>query len=364
MNLGSPSVTVALITYNHEKYISEALESILDQSLRNLEVIVVDDGSTDKTPEMVGKFHDERLVYVRQENEGPSAARNTALRMARSSLIAQMSGDDVAEPDRLARQVDALRGRKDCVVFSDVSIIDDDGCPLSGYDPFPTGVANRSRPEILRYLFKDGNCFAAPTALAAREVFESVGGYNPVLLQIQDWDMWTRLLLNGVVPVTVPAPLLRYRIRASHGNLSAPSDQTRARAFFETRRMLRAYCRIQSVAELRTIFPEVSDLGYPLEDRFASFYLALLAIQNRGRNRGTQYFGGDLLLDLMADTGFRMILGQQLGFRLPDLFRILGTMDPWNSAELEAMRRSKSWRLTRPLRVLYALGSRLLLSKQ
>lgn len=364
MSLGNPSVTVALITYNHEKYISEAIESILGQSLGDLEVIVVDDGSTDGTAEIIGKFQDERIIYVRQENEGPSAARNTALRMARSSLVAQMSGDDVAEPDRIERQLEILRGRKDCVVFSDVSVIDDDGHPLVGRDLFVRRMANRSRLEVLRYLFRDANCFAAPTALAAREVFESIGGYDPVLLQIQDWDMWTRLLLNGIVPLTVPAPLLRYRIRARQGNLSAPTVQTGSRVFFETKRMLRAYCRIQSVAELRGILPEVSDLGYPLEDRFTSFYLAILAIQNRGRNRATQYFGGDLLLDLMADPDFRALLGERLGFRLPDLFRTLGAMDPWNRAELEAMRRSKSWRFTRPLRALYAFRNRLMPGKQ
>jgi hypothetical protein len=177
--------------------------------------------------------------------------------------------------------------------------------------------------------------------------------------------MWIRLLLNGVVPQTVPEPLLRYRIRAAHANLSAPTDATIAREFFEVKRILRAYRGISSVAELRSIFPEVDRLHYPLENEFTLFYLALLAIRNgnEGGNRLTGFFGGDLLLELMADAGFRARIGERLGFRLPDLFRILGTTDPRSrrdiEAAVEAFTRSRSWRLTRPLRTLSAFAARL-----
>ena len=378
MSLGTPRVTVAMITYNHEQYVAEAISSILGQTYRDFELVIVDDGSTDRTPEVIRNFRDERIRYVRQENQGPSAARNTALREAHGEFIAQMSGDDVAEPNRLARQVDVLEEPKDRVLFADMVVIDEDGHPRNdthdsadssaaitsvGVTADPRRMANRPRTEILRHLFSEGCCLRAPTAFAAREVFESVGGYDVLMLQVQDWDMWTRLLLNGVVPQTVPEPLLRYRIRAGQGNLSAPTDAAVARGFFEVKRMLRAYRRIASVAELRSIFPEVDRLHYRLEDEFTPFYLALLAIRNEGRNRVTEFFGGDLLLELMADPGFRARIGERLGFRLPDLFRILGTTDPRSKREIEsalaAITRSRSWRLTRPLRTLSAFGARL-----
>jgi glycosyltransferase involved in cell wall biosynthesis len=380
MSLGTPRVTVAMITYNHERYVAEAISSILGQTYRDFELVIVDDGSTDRTREVIHGFRDERIRYVRQENQGPSAARNTALREAHGDVIAQMSGDDVAEPNRLARQVDVLDERKDRVVFTDIVLIDEDGHPrndtldsaesasarmYAGFTASLRRMANRPRTEILRYLFTEGNCFSAPTAFAAREVFESVGGYDVLMLQVQDWDMWIRLLLNGVVPQTVPEPLLRYRIRAAHANLSAPTDATIARVFFEVKRMLRAYRGISSVAELRSIFPEVDRLHYPLENEFTLFYLALLAIRNgnEGGNRLTGFFGGDLLLELMADAGFRARIGERLGFRLPDLFRILGTTDPRSrrdiEAAVEAFTRSRSWRLTRPLRTLSAFAARL-----
>jgi GT2 family glycosyltransferase len=370
MRVDTPRVTVAMITYNHERYVAEAICSILGQTYREFELVIVDDGSTDRTPEVIHNFRDERIRYVRQENQGPSSARNTALREARGDAIAQMSGDDVAEPNRLARQVEVLDGRKDRVLFSDIIVIDEDGrrqhAAQSAGAPWigdRRRMANRPCPEVLRHLFLKGNCLTAPTAFAAREVFESVGGYDVVMLQVQDWDMWIRLLLSGVVPQTVPEPLLRYRIRAGQANLSAPTPAAIARQFFEVKRMLRAYRGIASVAELRSIFPEVDRFSYPLEDEFTSFYLALVAIQNGRGNRVTRFFGADLLLELMGDAGFRARLGERLGFRLPDLFRILGTTDPWAKREvassLDASTRSPLWRLIHPVRTLSALATRL-----
>ena len=365
MSVGTPPVTVAMITYNHERYVAAAISSILGQTYRQFELVIVDDGSTDGTREVIHDFRDERIRYVRQDNQGPSAARNTAVREAHGDFIAQMSGDDIAEPDRLARQVAVLDGRKDRVLFTDIAVIDEDGHPRHDTPDAAAfrRMANRPHTEILHYLFTTANCFSAPTAFAAREVFESAGGYDVLLLQVQDWDMWTRLALRGVILQTVPEPLLRYRIRAAHGNLSAPTDAAVARFFFEVKRMLRAYRGIASVGELRSIFPEVDGLHYPLEDEFTTLYLALLAIRNEGENRVTAFFGGDLLLDLMADTRFRARIGERLAFGLPDLFRILGTTDPWSKrrteSAVEVITRSRSWRLTRPFRSLSALGARL-----
>lgn len=179
--------------------------------------------------------------------------------------------------------------------------------------------------------------------------------------------MWTRLLLKGIAARTVPEPLLRYRIRAGEGNLSAPTDAALSRSFFEIKRMLRAYRGIVSVAELRGIFPEVDHIGYQPEDEFTPFYLAFLGIYNDGSNQVTRFFWAELLLELMADTGFRARIAKCLGFELPDLFRTLGTLDPFGIRvrrelleSLESIRRSRSWRLTRPLRALSALGDRLL----
>ncbi|MCX8124968.1 MAG: glycosyltransferase family 2 protein [Spirochaetes bacterium] len=99
-----PLISVTMTTYNHEKYIAEAVQRLLDQTFEDFELIIVNDGSTDKTEEMIKSFDDKRIRYIYQENMGPSAAANTAIKNARGKYIALMSGDDVCYPKRLEVQ--------------------------------------------------------------------------------------------------------------------------------------------------------------------------------------------------------------------------------------------------------------------
>src|SRR4029450_2360449 len=175
MSERQPHVTVAMITYNHEKFIGEAVRSILGQPYRDFELVIVDDGSTDGTGEVIRRLHDQRIVYLRQENQGPSEARNTALRVARGTLIAQMSGDDVAEPARLERQIVHHFDQPNAIIFSHCTFIGEDGSVID--DPRGEKLANRpnwARDATLRHLYLAGNCFRARSALATRAAFDAV----------------------------------------------------------------------------------------------------------------------------------------------------------------------------------------------
>src|SRR5439155_21719912 len=127
-----PLVSVSLVTFNHERFIASAIRSVLDQSLSDLELVIVDDGSTDATPSVIASFGDPRIVSIRQANRGPGAAANRALAACRGRFVATMSGDDECYPDRLERQLDAYNARPNCLVFSAVDFIDDLGRPVDG----------------------------------------------------------------------------------------------------------------------------------------------------------------------------------------------------------------------------------------
>ena len=101
----TPLVTVIMTTYNHEKYVGEATESVLKQTFDNIELVIVNDGSRDNTEKVIKKFNDERIVYIYQENQGPSIAANNAILASRGKYIAIMSGDDVSLPLRIERQL-------------------------------------------------------------------------------------------------------------------------------------------------------------------------------------------------------------------------------------------------------------------
>src|SRR5262245_66679199 len=104
----TPPVSVLVTTFNQAAYIEEAIASVLDQTLPPSEIIVIDDGSTDDTPERLASFGD-RIHAVRQPNQGVAGSRNTAVRLARGDLLAFLDGDDVWERDKLAHQVAAAR---------------------------------------------------------------------------------------------------------------------------------------------------------------------------------------------------------------------------------------------------------------
>src|SRR5262245_58703301 len=127
-----PLVSVMMVTYNHAKYIAEAIRSVLDQTHTDLELVIVDDGSTDATPEVIASFQDPRIVSIRQPNQGPSAATNRALAASRGRFVANMSGDDVSCPDRLGRQLERYGQGPPCLLFSAVDFIDEEGQLLSG----------------------------------------------------------------------------------------------------------------------------------------------------------------------------------------------------------------------------------------
>ena len=128
----TPLVTVIMTTYNHEKYVGEATESVLKQTFDNIELVIVNDGSRDNTEKVIKKFNDERIVYIYQENQGPSIAANNAILASRGKYIAIMSGDDVSHPLRIERQLNEYQKQATKGVFSHCNFIDDDNNSLDG----------------------------------------------------------------------------------------------------------------------------------------------------------------------------------------------------------------------------------------
>jgi glycosyltransferase involved in cell wall biosynthesis len=190
----APDVSVVVPAYNTSQYIAGAIESILAQTYTSYEVIVVNDGSPD-TPAMeraLAPFRD-RIVYLVQENGGISAARNAALRVARGRYIALLDSDDTWEPNYLAVQVAALEADPSlAVVYPNAVVVGDhphagrtymDVCPSSGPVTFQALLTQRCQVFI--------------SALIRRPAIERVGGFDPELRSVEDFDLWLRLLAAG-----------------------------------------------------------------------------------------------------------------------------------------------------------------------
>ncbi|MFN3650785.1 MAG: glycosyltransferase family 2 protein [Armatimonadota bacterium] len=188
-----PRVSVVIPSYNYARFVSRAIDSVLAQTYRSLECIVVDDGSTDETPEVLAGYGD-RIRTIRQRNQGLSAARNTGLRAATGELVAFLDADDWWEPQKLSRQLIVLGAEpKVMAVGCGEWNIDRQGRRTGATISAPfTGDWKRDLRDVaVRKRWVGGS---GSGVVLRREVFETLAPFDTELKAAEDWDMWLRLV--------------------------------------------------------------------------------------------------------------------------------------------------------------------------
>lgn len=203
-----PLLSVLMPVYNSEKYLAAAVQSILTQTFTDFELIVVDDGSTDTSPQILRKFAhaDQRVRLISRPNTGYVVALNEALALARGQLIARMDGDDVCAPHRFAVQIDYLRANPDCVlVGSQVITMDEDG-DLIG--PMPDIAFGHE--QIDQALINRGWPIVHPSVMMRSDALRRVGGYHAEYCPNEDHDLFLKLAEIGRIE-NLPQPLFYYR---------------------------------------------------------------------------------------------------------------------------------------------------------
>jgi glycosyltransferase involved in cell wall biosynthesis len=223
-----PLVSAVIPTYNYGRFVAEAVESALAQTYSPLEVIVVDDGSTDDTRERLAAFGD-RIRYVYQPNQGLSAARNTGVREARGEWIAFLDSDDVWHPRRVELQMAHAACQPDAGLIAADSF-SDSSRRWPAFDPHNIPATPVSMKEILiRSRFGPGG------VLARRECFDLVGGFDTTLRSAEDRDMWLRIAARYPL-VKLSAPLWWYRQHS--GSMSSAAVRMEQNEMRVIRRML------------------------------------------------------------------------------------------------------------------------------
>lgn len=217
-------VSALVTTFNHEHFICDAIESLLEQTYPDVEIIVVDDGSHDRTFDLACQYRARGVKVLRGPESGPSCAMNMAMAHAVGDVFLLQSGDDMSARIRAEVQVRALT---DVDLHAGLPIlIDGQGRALPDED-FP--VFFRSPPcdtkSFFKSFYEDGNFLCASSVALKRTVWEKVGGFHPGLLQLQDYDYWLRTLTAGFSVSVATEKLAFYRI---HGrNLSDPRHDVR-----------------------------------------------------------------------------------------------------------------------------------------
>ena len=196
----APLVSIIIPTYNTKQYICEAIDSALAQTYKNIEIIVVDDGSTDNTKDILEEYiHKNQIIYHYQKNMGLSSARNTGILLSKGDYILCLDADDKIEPEYLQETAPILRDKADIgIVYTWVKTFEseNDIWKLSEFDLFSLLQKNR----------------LVATALFRKEIWQKIGGYDEKMkIGLEDWDFWIRAYLAGYKFANIPKALFLYR---------------------------------------------------------------------------------------------------------------------------------------------------------
>ena len=213
----APLVSVCINAYNTEKYVCQAIDSVLNQTYKNIQVIVVDDASTDKTLDVIKEsFSDERLeIYTRKQNHHISYTCNEAISYANGKYIFHIDSDDIVSNNIIEKQVEFLESNKDVAAcFTRPEIIDLDGNVAdSSYDDIRSIFVSKSKTqaEFIYHFVYNLNCLYHSGSMVRKSVFDEIGGHDYSMSYLHDFDLWTRIIIK--YPIFVfKEPLAFYRM--------------------------------------------------------------------------------------------------------------------------------------------------------
>lgn len=227
----APAVSVIMPAYNVAHFIAETLSSVFAQTFTDFEVVIVNDGSPDTAElERALEPYRDRVRYIRQENRGAGAARNTALRAARGEFVAFLDADDLWEPGYLAEQLEFLRGGNYDLVYSDALIFGDS--PLAG-KTFMETAPSEGEVNFKSLVHYECNVITSGVLARKRPILE-VGLFSEQIRNGQDFELWLRLVRRGARAAYQRKVLLRYRCHAeSLSSTDAVGRNKRQLSLFE-----------------------------------------------------------------------------------------------------------------------------------
>lgn len=213
MSIDTPLVSVIMPAYNQEDFIQSSIESVLSQTYSNWELVVINDGSTDRTKEVVESFSDQRIILINQENQGVSKTRNNGLAASKGELIAFLDADDLWLPKKLEKQVQQFQTLGENVGFIHAYYTEFDNRGEYSPKPFKHLKGLNIDGDVKRSIVIH-DFVATLTVMIKREVLESIGDFDTTLSGPEDWDLWIRIAQKYQFGF-IAEPLARYRLSAS-----------------------------------------------------------------------------------------------------------------------------------------------------
>lgn len=281
-------ISIILCTYNREKYLARAIDSVIAQTYRDWELIIVDDGSTDRTEELVKSYTDPRIRYEKLEkNRYYCYAANYGLKKCQGQYVAFQNSDDEWLPDKLDKQIQFMEAHPEAgACFTEIILIDNEGNDISEKCPdmmklYETHFDNQK--DCIHYFLKYGDNVCHPTALIRKAVLDKVGGFNLMYCQSADYDLWMRIIIKYPIYV-LDKKLIRFRWDLDHKKqISSATEKHMARSFNEQILMRKQMIERLSDEQMITFFAD--DFRNPdsrthLEIEFEKAFLLMNCIKN------------------------------------------------------------------------------------
>jgi len=213
-----PIITVVMPVYNAALYLKEAVDSILNQTFKDFELLFINDGSTDNSLQIIKSYDDKRIKLVNNEvNCGIIKTRNKGLALSTGKYIAMMDADDISLPTRLEKQVKYLEQNKDVAVLATKLVLMNENGEEQGYWPedFKTTTVSQINNNL-----PVSNCIGQPTVMMRADIVKSIG-YNNAFLHNEDWGLWLNIISKGFVIAKLNEVLLKYRIHSTSTTVNA-----------------------------------------------------------------------------------------------------------------------------------------------
>lgn len=315
-----------MCTYNRERFLQRAIDSVLNQTYKDIEFIIIDDGSTDNTEQIVNSYKDNRIRYKRlEQNSFYCYAANYGLKYCKGEYVAFMNSDDVWLPDKLEKQINFVENNKSYgACFTGVTLIDSEGNELSHEEDDLNEVFQRnfsSQKECMQILMKQGNFLCHPSALVRTEVLNQVGGFNLMYCQLADYDLWIRIVTEYPIYV-IEEPLIKFRWdMKSKDQISGVEREKSIRVFNELVFIRKQLIERLTDEKFQEYFQEWfrnKDSTTPLE---LAFERAFILAECMGDAPNLKVLGLEKLEQVMLAPGAMEVLRNHFGMDIFELYQ-------------------------------------------
>lgn len=331
----NPKVSIALITYNQQDYVGGAIESILNQTYQNFEIIVGDDSSTDETANVVKSYKDERIKYFKTDyNIGINGNLNLVVSKASGDIIALIGGDDKLRDTYLELIVEHFGKMPEiAVLYPQLCAIDKNDKYIKGKDTHFWKTSNKTKGEYIYQGFMDSNILPSPGMAMRRKVVETIFPLPYSLVIFQDYAMQIDILINGFKGYVLDELLVDYRIFDDDRNISLNNSMAHNRAQMEIAPLMDYFLKIKDIELLRSVFKnEITNTEIePFSDTIP-FFLGRMALLSPHFKR--KEWGYHTIMKFLSDKSNFDIANKRYGFTFKDYLKLVKNLPSLECAEI------------------------------